>query len=57
MGFVTDQGEDADLCSTKHHPIQQYLQLFERSLTGTGHSILLDGCQDLVIPETRLEHG
>ena len=43
-----------NLCSSKHHSIEEDLEFLESELARTYHPVLLDGGQDLIIPETSL---
>lgn len=49
-------GIDANLGATKHHPVQEDLQLLEGRRSGPNHAILLNRSEDLVVPEASLSN-
>ena len=44
-----------NLGSAEHHAIQQNFEFFEGNPPWSAHSVFLNGCKDLVVPETGLK--
>lgn len=42
---------------SEHHSIKENLEFLERRFTWAGHPVLLDRCQDLVVPEASLKNS
>jgi hypothetical protein len=44
-----------NLCAAQHHPVEKDFELFECNFAWSIHPMLLNGRQNLVIPEAGLQ--